>query len=61
MMRPFIGWPTWALRALISALVLTSLFPRMLHDAERELWRRDAGAETDGICGWWCVAPGGIN
>ncbi len=61
-MRPFITWPRWALVALVAVLVRTGLLPRMLTDAERELFTRDVvewDYETEGA--WRCAPIRGVQ
>lgn len=60
-MRPFIGWPRWAVEFLRKVLVLVGVMPALLFKLDVECWQRDVVELEDdtSIPGWRCVAPEG--
>jgi hypothetical protein len=62
-MKPFTGWPRWAVDMLRKVLVRTGLMPALLLVLDVECWTRDVFEFEDDTSGpgWACVAPRGWN
>lgn len=65
-MRPFIGWPRWAVEILRKVLVVVGVMPGLLFRLDCEAFARDVVEWADAVAeadarGWACVGIRGLQ